>query len=123
MMEFKISVMRGETYVHSRVCEPLTEEVLTELMSATAQKADEWGFNKFLVDLREAPLLVHTVSNYEFAYDKSKRLGFKVGSKHALIVRPDDLSEFGFVETVFNNAGFRLRVFLEETDAIEWLEE
>ncbi|MGD9383400.1 MAG: hypothetical protein PVH55_05065, partial [Desulfobacterales bacterium] len=61
-------------------------------------------------------------AHYEFAYNQSKRLGYKLHSKHVLLISLEDMADYYFVETFFINAGFQGKIFKDESAAIEWLE-
>jgi len=118
-----ISIEKGVSFVHSRVRAPLTEELLSELMSRIADKAEEWGFSRHLVDLREGEKQLAVIDDYDLAYRKAREYGLKPGSIHAIIVRHEDIDEFRFVETVFLNAGYTLKIFTEEDTALDWIRE
>ncbi|MDY6879991.1 MAG: hypothetical protein V2J25_15260 [Desulfatiglans sp.] len=118
-----IDIKRGKDLVHAHFRGPVTLERLDELMVKTTEKAKEWGFNKYLVDFREADeRRVTTSDDYDLAYMKFEQYGFEPGSKHALLVRDDkEMDQWRFVETVFRNAGHNLRIFTEEQKAFEWI--
>ena len=54
-------------------------------MHETAEKANEYGIDNFLFDLRQAPNRTSAFAYHEFAYNQSKRLGYKPHSKHVLL--------------------------------------
>ncbi len=116
-----ISIKKGENFVHSCVRGPITWELLAEQMTKTAEKAKEWDFRRHLVDFREAKKQLGVLDDYDIAHKKAREYGFKPGSKHALIVRYEEIDGFSFVETVFRNAGYNLRIFTEEDEALDWI--
>jgi len=121
-MKYNLSVSDRKTYVRIRINEPVTVELLEDFIRETAEKAKEYGINNFLFDLRCAPNRTTTTDHYGFVYRRSKQLGFKPGSKHALVVNPEDMADYTFVETVLINAGYQGKMFTDELAAIEWLE-
>ena len=121
-MNYDISVSDRNTYIHVRVNEPVTLQVLKGFMHETAEKANEYGIDNFLFDLRQAPNRTSVFAHYEFAYNQSKRLGFKPLSKHVLLISLEDMVDYGFVETFLINAGYQGKIFTDESAAIEWLE-
>ena len=121
-MDYDVSVSERKTYVHIRVKAPVTDELLEEFLRLSAEEAKESGLNKFLFDLRLAPNRATMFRHYQFVYERSRELGFRSGSKHALVVSAEDLGEYSFVETVLINAGYQGKMFTDELSAIEWLE-
>ena len=53
-MNYDISISDRKTYMHVRVNEPVTLQVLKGFMHETAEKANEYGIDNFLFDLRQA---------------------------------------------------------------------
>ncbi len=51
VMDYDISVSDSKTYIHVRVNEPVTLQVLKGFMHETAEKANEYGIGNFLFDL------------------------------------------------------------------------
>ena len=120
--EYDICVSDRKTYMHVRVNEPVTLQVLNGFMHETAEKANEYEIDNFLFDLRQAPNRTSVFAHYEFAYNQSKRLGFKPLSKHVLLISLEDMVDYHFVETILINAGYQSKIFTDELTAIEWLE-
>jgi len=121
-MNYDISVSDRKAYIHVRVNEPVTLQVLKGFMHETAEKANEYGIDNFLFDLRQAPNRTSAFTHYEFAYNQSKQLGYKPRSKHVLLIGLEDMVDYGFVETFLINAGYQGKIFTDESAAIEWLE-
>ena len=96
--------------------------LLKDFVRATAEKASECRIDNFLFDLRRARNHTPLSNHYEMVYKGSKDLGFKLHSKHALVVSQEDMADYRFVETVLINAGYQSEIFTEELSAIEWLE-
>jgi hypothetical protein len=123
IMKFEISISKRKTYLNIRVKEAVTPELLKEFVEKTANYSNINGINKFLFDLRQAPNQTSTIVQYDFIYDKFRKLGFKPGSKHALLVSLEDRYDYHFAETILLNAGYQSKIFTDEKDAIEWVEE
>ena len=121
-MNYDIAVSDRKTYIYVRVNEPVTLQVLNGFMHETAEKANEYGIDNFLFDLRQAPNRTSVFAHYEFAYNQSKRLGYKPLSKHVLLISLEDMVDYHFVETILINAGYQSKIFTDELTAIEWLE-
>jgi hypothetical protein len=122
-MKYEIFISAGKKYLVIRVHEPVTEGFLEEFLKATAEKMKESGIDNFLFDLRRAPNQTSLAAHWWAIKNLSKELGFKPDSKHALLVTPQLLADYEFVETVLYNSGYRSKRFINESEAIEWLEE
>jgi hypothetical protein len=121
-MKYEISVSGRKTYLHIRVNEPVTEELLEEFIPEAAEKAREYRINNFLFDLRRAPSRTSWGTHYHFVNRRYRQLGFDPASKHALVVSPEDIKDYSFVETVLINAGYKGKMYTNELAAIDWLE-
>jgi len=121
-MKYEIFVSDKNNYLNIKVLETVTDDLLKDFIEATAKKSHENKINKFLFNLQSAPDGASTVVHYDFVYEKSKKLGFKAGSKHALLVSLEDRHVYHFVETLLLNAGYQSKIFTREKEAIEWLE-
>jgi hypothetical protein len=121
-MKFEISISERKTYLNIRVNKVVTPDLLKEFIEKTANNANKSGINKFLFDLRQAPNQTSPIVHYNLVYDKYRELGFKPGSKHALLVSLENRDDYSFVETILVNAGYQSKIFTDEKDAIEWIE-
>jgi hypothetical protein len=121
-MKFEISISERKTYLNIRVKEVVTSDLFKEFIEKTANNSNKSGINKFLFDLRQAPNQTSPIVYYDFVYDKSRKLGFKLGSKHALLTSLENRGDYHFVETILLNAGYQSKIFTNEKDAIEWIE-
>ena len=123
-MDPRISIEKGENFVHSRVTAPISWDVLAEQISRAAEKGEQWGFHRYLVDFRDSEKQLGVLEDHDVAYRRTRECGLgPIGTKHALIVKPEEFDEFRFVETAFRNAGYDLKVFTEEDAALEWIRE
>jgi len=121
-MKFEISISEGKTYLNIRVKEAVTPVLLKEFVEKTANNSNKNGIDTFLFDLRQAPNQTSPIVHYDFVYDKFRKLGFKPGSKHALLTSLENKDDYHFVETILLNAGYQSKIFTDEKDAIEWVE-
>jgi hypothetical protein len=122
-MKFEISISERETYLSIRVKETVTAELLRGFIGKTAERSKKSGIIKFLFDLRQAPNQTSLGVHYDFVYERSRELGFEPRSKHALLVSSEHTYDYSFVETILLNAGYQSKMFTDERDAIEWVEE
>jgi len=121
-MKFEISISERKTYLNIRVKEAVTPDLLKEFIEKTANNSNKNGIDTFLFDLRQAPNQTSTIVFYDFVYDKARKLGFKPGSKHALLTGLENRDDYRFLETILLNAGYQSKIFTDEKDAIEWVE-
>jgi len=121
-MKFEISLSKRKTYLNIRVKEAVTPELLNEFIEKTANNSNKNGINTFLYDLRQAPNQTPPIVHYNLVYEKFRELGFKPGSKHALLASLENRDDYSFVETILLNAGYQGKIFTDEKDAREWVE-
>ncbi|PVV07783.1 MAG: hypothetical protein B6D77_13130 [gamma proteobacterium symbiont of Ctena orbiculata] len=74
----------------------------------------------YLFDLRGAPNIESIFNNYEFAYREMAEFSFPKNARSALLTDPGDKSH-DFMETVFVNAGYSVRLFTDPDAASSWL--
>jgi len=118
-MVHQLTIEKGESFVHTTLYGDLVASVGEQIIAESAKRAEEWGFRKFFVDLRNAQHRISATDDYDIAYRKAGILGFKPGSRHVLLVGPDgDLASWRFVETVFRNAGHCVQLFTDEERAL-----
>ena len=78
------------------------------------QLSEETGIRRVLIDVRDQTELANTTTLYEFARQLPKSISFAV-------VCDIHLENHRFIETVATNRGLRVKDFITEPDAIEWL--
>ena len=122
-MQYEIFIQEGKKHVVMLVHEPVTEGLLEELLRKGAEKSKESGIDKFLLDLRRAANQASLTSQWWAIKNLMKDLGFKPRSKLALLVTPELLADYDFVETLLVNAGYLSKRSTNESEAIKWLEE
>jgi len=120
-MKNEIFVEDNKEYLVIRVDDPVTDNLLTELIRKVAGKASETGINHFLFDLRRAANQAHTITCWEVIHHLMKELGFGSLSKHALLVTPERADEYSLLDTFLFNAGYQSKMFISESEAIEWM--
>ena len=121
MLKYTLSISEKRTYVRVRVHEPLTMELVLEILSDTSASARVEGIKGLLFDAREVVSLLGPMASYEIAYTRLEQLGFPRNCLWAILVAPNDDSH-DFMETVARNAGYRCRLFSDEQETMAWLE-
>jgi hypothetical protein len=118
-----IKTYLAETGKHlvCRVDEPITVEVIQEMSRQTKKLAEETGIKNRLIDTRGMPNLMTVANNYDLAYKHLDAVEVDRATKIAALRAPG--TEEGFPSIAIKNAGFNLRLFVYEAEAIAWLEE
>lgn len=98
----------------------MTSEVGARCGPEIVSLSEEKHIKRFLFDVREAPNIQSDVQNYNFATEGISEFGFPHDSRSAFLVKPDDTSH-DFIETLFLNAGYRVKSFTDEEAAKAWL--
>ena len=120
-MDYEVTLSNDDKYILVRVDRPMNNALGVECGRAATALGKAHGVNRFLFDLRGAPNIETVLPNYEFAYKGLESFGFPKDSRSVLLTDADDRSH-DFMETVFVNAGYTVRIFSDESAAIAWLE-
>lgn len=121
-MKYVISLADSGKYVICKVCEPVTTRFAIEFGKATVDFARACGINRQLYDCRNVRNVDSVYHNYDFAYKDAEQLDLSYANRAAILVDPTDRSH-DFVEITMRNAGYDIKVFIDEEKAAAWLEE
>lgn len=119
--DYTVSVSKDGKYILVDVKQPMTSELGRRCGMAAAELGRAHDIRFYLFDLRGAPNIQSVLPNYEFAYNELQSFGFPKDTRSALLTDPHDRSH-DFMETLFMNAGYNVRLFTDETAALTWLE-
>ena len=119
-MDYKISLDENLGCIFIKVFKAMTSEVGRRCGSDATQLSEKNHINRFIFDVREAPNTQSDVKNYNFATEEISDFGFPRDSRSAFLIRPGDASH-KFIETLFLNAGYRVKSFTDEEAAKSWL--
>ena len=119
-MDYKISLDENLGCIFIKVFNAMTSEIGARCGPEIVRLSEEKHIKRFLFDVREAPNTQNDVQNYNFATEEISDFGFPRDSRSAFLVRPDDASH-KFIETLFLNAGYRVKSFTDEEAARSWL--
>jgi hypothetical protein len=120
-MAVKTYLANSGKHLVCRVDEPITFEVIQEMTSQLNKLADETGVKCRLIDARGMSNMLSVMANYDLAYKYLDAMQLDRSTKIAALRIPT--KEAGFASIAIRNAGFNLRVFADEAEAIAWLEE
>lgn len=121
-MKYEISISEDKTFVRIRVFGSITDEMNKEFAEKAILTARENNLLNHLVDVRQAQHVSSTFDQYQFAYKDMEQMLLDKKSSIAVLARADDQSH-NFIETVFRNAGYNCKLFIDEETAINWLSE
>ena len=118
----KIKISDNNKYIIVQVNENMTRALAERLGFEAIQLGNTKNITRFLYDLRNSRNTESINVNYIFANQDMKRLETNPNNMIAMLISPGDKSH-DFIETVLRNAGYNVRLFEVELDAIAWLEE
>jgi len=114
----KMSFQADKGIVHISICGPIDNSSAHSIRSEAVNLAVQNSCKHFLYDLREARLGMTTIELYLLprAFEEAR------GHKVAVLIRQDDEAEgWRFLETVERNLGIDMRIFIAESEAMDWL--
>lgn len=120
-MEFTLSISEKQNCVIVQVHQSITQDMVQRFAKEAIELANRHGLRQTLVDVRGVANLASAIANYKFAYQDVKRFGLGRDMRIAILADPDD-SSHAFVETLFRNAGYECRLFVEKDAALAWLD-
>jgi hypothetical protein len=120
-MKYEIFLGESGKYVRCHVYQPITSKFAVKYGQATTAFALERGLRNQLIDVRGMPNVDSVQHNYDFAYIELQDFEEHLHSRVAILADPTDRTH-DFVEVVSRNAGYNVKVFIDEKSAIEWLE-
>jgi hypothetical protein len=121
-MKYEVFVSPSRRYVVCRVTGEITAECARQFGKAADEMSRAEAIPHRLFDVREARNVETVAGNYEFAYKDMASLKIDRSMRAAILVAPGDDSH-DFVATAITNAGYSVRMFTSEAEAVAWLEE
>lgn len=119
-MAFSISLSEDGTYICIVASGDITLETARNFAGQAIAQGKRLNVGCYLVDVRAGKNISTTTQKYLFAYEDMSRMGFSRSDCVAVLVRQGDTSH-DFIETVFQNAGYKCRIFNEEDAAVGWI--
>jgi isopentenyldiphosphate isomerase len=118
----EIKISDNGKYIIVRVKENMTRTLAERLGLEAVQLGNTKNITRFLYDLRDSRNTETINANYIFANQDMKRIEPNPENMIAMLTSPNDKSH-DFIETVLRNAGYTVKLFIDEAEAIAWLEE
>ncbi len=117
---YQIEHIRQGNYLRVRPLAPLTRELISDYSMAAHTQCRSEGCNGYLFDLRGIENACNPVDNYDFVYRDMEEMKLLHSIKSAVLIDEADDSH-SFPELLLQNAGYNIRFFSDEQEAIEWL--
>jgi hypothetical protein len=119
-MDYQISISQDEDYVLIKAFKPMTSEIARSMGPEAAELGEKHDIHKYLFDVRDAPNIQSVAKNYTFAYKELPETAFPKSSISAFLISEGDRSH-EFIELAFKNAGYQIKSFTCEEEALNWL--
>jgi hypothetical protein len=121
-MEFEYEVQAREGYVEATLTGVRTPTTLIAAAEQVTEVCKELKILKVLVDVRRMTGSLDTLETFEVAgHQIPQRPMTRQLARSAILDLPVNMERMHFFETVAVNRGFNVRVFDDETAAVEWL--
>jgi hypothetical protein len=119
-MDYTISIAENRNYIIIKYLVPITTKVSLKSGPELMRHATENNIRRFLFDMRDSPNIQSVTDNYYFANQDIQTFSFPRGSYSAFLIAPSDNSH-DFITTAFMNAGYVVSKFVNEDEAVKWL--
>lgn len=120
-MGYRIELATSGAFVRVVVNETVTTALAQRFSVAFLAAGKAAGVSAFLIDVRGVRNASSIVDNYTYAYHDAPAIELPGKRRAAYLVDPDDKSH-DFVEIAMRNAGYDVRKFTDEDEAVKWLE-
>lgn len=121
-MEFEIKKSQSGNYVIVKFFANLTRELGRQILPKVEAFGLEHNISSLLFDLRESRNNDSVNAKVLFSIKDMPDPKNRIFEKSAMLVNPKDPSH-SLVIVGLANAGYNIRMFTSESEAIEWLEE
>lgn len=121
-MNYTVGISESGKFIHLRVEGEVSVELARKWAAEMHEMSLASGVHRFLSDVRGARNVSSILENYMFAYKDAPELSLDRNARVAILTSPDDQSH-DFVEVTLQNAGYNVKLFRDESSAVQWLEE
>ncbi len=118
-MSHAIEFLKDAEYVSVALTGEVTRNDLESARNKTNLALTSNSCNRILVDATRINLSLSDMENFEFTSEHRSR--FPLGVRIALVGRPDQSENLRFAETVAQNRGVIMNLFLDRAQALNWL--
>lgn len=119
-MSYQLTVSEDNQYLVCRITGAIDAAVASDFCMALDALGLETNIRCYLTDVRDAHNTLGYGENFHFVNQDMAAMGIRRGTRVATLIRRDDKTH-QFLETLTHNAGYNMRIFHEEADAVAWL--
>ena len=119
-LDYTIELSKNHKYLRVKALSPVTTDIVRRWSEDLVERSRELNIRCFLFDVRSVSNVSSVLENYFFAYEDTTALGLSRNNRAAILVSEEDRSH-NFAETTLRNFGYDVRIFTDESAAIEWL--
>lgn len=119
--DYSISIAESRAFLIIKYYVPMTTELAVKSGPELMHSATENDIKRFLFDMRESKNIQSVTDNYYFANQNIQTFDFPRNSLSAFLVNPSDNSH-DFITIAFKNAGYEVKKFTIEEEAVQWLD-
>lgn len=120
MKDYKVGLSAGGDYIIVKTFVAITNDLRRDYLQAMSALAKKAGLNKYLVDVRGCPYAASILDDYQTAYKIAQDSGVAAGSRIAGLTDPQSKNH-AFIDNAANNAGYQVKFFSDEDEAVRWL--
>ena len=118
-MPFDVMYVEDSGYVAGTLMGDMEEKDLNAARNKMNAELVAHGCKKLLVDATGITQMQSVFADFDFTEEHQTEL--PLGTRHAVVIRPERKGHMQFVEDVAQNRAINLRLFTDRHDAIEWL--
>ena len=116
---FEITVEADENYIRCKVFVDISIPIAIQFTEELDKLAKEKGIKRIFMDLRSVVNIAGAGENYKFSRTEVHNL--KPQDNYVAMLISEGDHSHDFVETVSQNAGYGVRLFTNEAEALAWL--
>lgn len=120
-MAHSVKLVEDEKYIVLFLIGDQTRSSLEIAREEASTILTENGLSRVLVDVTQGFNKMPVTDNFSFTIEHQEN--FPENTRHAMLVSPEQVDDFRFVENVSQNRGIPLKLFLDRDEAISWLVE
>ena len=120
-MDYSIEISANGKYLLVVIEVDITTKNARSWMLELIELSRDTGIKQYLYDVRKVKNVSNIADNYYYSNKDVSELNLDRSSRQAILVSPEDHSH-DFIETTMLNAGYEVKIFVDESEAIEWLE-
>lgn len=118
-MSYTMDLVKDAKYISLVFMGEVTMNDVENARNEVDIKLTSSSWNRLLVDLSRSNLRLSFFEHFKFTSEHQSH--FPKGGRLALVVRPEEMEYYKFIEDVSQNRGVNLKLFSEKGQACNWL--